>query len=156
MTRQAVTMLTNQDQELTEIEEIHSIVEYTFEEFYLAFYIASGKKSESYSKACYATDYEQPNNLKQSAWSYHKGLEKKGLVESALLNATLMDRINSRLKLNELRDHAESETVQLAAAKHTSGSLYSNESASQGVEVVINRDNVQITQGNQTLTIEDE
>ena len=139
------------------IEDNDSIEEYTFDEYYLDAYISTGEKKDSYLKACQATGFipAKPEYTAQYAYAIHKRLERDGLIESALLNATLMDRINSRLKLNELRDHAESEQVQFAAAKHTSGNMYSNESASSGVEVVINRESVQITHKNQTLTIED-
>ena len=138
-----------------QIDEKDSIERFTFDDYYLDAYISTGNKTESFEKACVATGYDIPKYLSQSAYSLHKKLEKQGLIEKQLLNATLMDRINSRLKLNELRDHAESETVQLAAAKHQSGSLYVNESVSAGIEVHVNRDNVQITHKNQTLTIED-
>jgi hypothetical protein len=147
--------LTCKGNESDDNTDIHSIDSFTFEDFYIDAYISTGKKTESYMKAIQATGYDEPNNPRQSAWSFHQRMERDGLIEKALLNATLMDRIQSRLKLNQLRDEAESEAVQLQAAKITAGSLYTNESAAQGVEITINRDNVQITHKNQTLTVED-
>lgn len=151
----AESIATATSHNIEEMDESHSIDKFTFDDYYLDAYIATGNKAESFEKACLATGYPVPKYLKQSAYSFHKRMERDGYIEKALLDATLMDRINARLKLNYLRDHAESEQVQFAAAKHTSGSLYSNESQASGIEITINRDNVQISHKNQTLTIED-
>ena len=150
-------VISDNQEDSTELHSIDSEDVYSFDEYYLDAYISTGEKKKAYQKACQATGFvpTKPEYLAQYAYAIHKRLERDGLIEKALLDATLMDRIKSRLKLNQLRDEADSEQVQLAAAKHTSGSMYSNETQASGVEVTINRDNVQITHKNQTLTVED-
>ena len=156
-TAQAMTIDTIVSDEVeTDSSDIDYISKYTFEDYYLDAFIATDNKSKSFEKACVATDHPIPKYPTQSAYSYHKGLEAKGIVEKALQRATLSDRIASRMKLNELRDGAKSEQVQLAAAKHTSGDMYATESTAQGIEVHVNRDNVQIKAGKDTLTIEND
>ncbi len=131
-----------------------SITEYSFEDYYIDAFISTNNKAESYKKACVATDYTIPVYPTQSAYSYHKRLERDGIIDKAITAATRSDRIQSRLKLVDLLE-ADSESVQFQAAKHMTGDMYSNESTAQGIVVNVNRDNVEITHKNQTLSIKD-
>jgi hypothetical protein len=137
-----------------EVVETNSIYEYDFEDYYLDAYLVSRNKAESYKKACIATDYPIPKYPTQSAYSYHKRLDRDGKVEEALRKATLDSRIASHNKMDYLRDNATSENIQFQAAKHQTGDLYTQETASAGIEVHVNRENVEITHKNQTLKIE--
>jgi len=138
----------------TSTEVDNNSIPYTFDDYYTDSYIATTNKSESYRKACAATGYEfNPEYLKQTAYSYHKRLDKDGSITKALQAVIQRDSIESRLKLISLRDTAKSEQVQLSAAVKTVGSLYDGAASSAGIEVFVNRDNVQIKAGKDTLTI---
>ena len=134
--------------------EEDSICEYTFDDYYLDFFIASRDKTNSYKKACNATGYTLPAFPPQAAFSYHKRLDRDGMVREALSKLLLDDQIASRNTLNDLRTNSDSDNIKLQAAKHQSGDLYSNEKTKAGIEVHVNRDNVTITHKNQSLKIE--
>lgn len=133
----------------------HSIVDVDFSEYYADFYIIEQNKSEAYKKACIATGYPVPDKyLNQYAYSYHKRIDRDGYVQKALQRAVNASRIKAHNKIDQLRDNASSESIQFQAAKLQSESLYNKESEGSGIEVHVNRDNVQIKAGKDTLTIE--
>jgi hypothetical protein len=138
----------------TQLVNNDSIVEYEFEDYYVDSYLVSRNKADSYKRACIATDYPIPKYPTQAAYSYHKRLDKEGKIEEALRKATLDSRIAAHNKMDSLRENATSENIQFQAAKHQTGDLYTQDSAAAGIEVHVNRDNVEITHKNQTLKIE--
>ena len=128
--------------------------EYTFDDFYLDSYLATGDKTESYRKAAVATDYPLPKYVQQASYMYHKRINRDGLIDTALRNHAQSDSIQARIELNNLRDTSDSENIRYQVARLQVGDLYSSESTSAGITVNVNRDNVEITHKNQTLKIE--
>mgnify|MGYP000168010987 CR=1 FL=1 len=146
---------------LPETSDLHSITEQddeglSFDEAYISFYLAKRKKADAYRKACKATGWPVPEKyVGQYANKYHKRLNASGAIDKALQAMILDDKIAGRIELNNLRDNSESENIRFQTAKLQAGDLYTQESASAGVSVTINRDNVEITHKNQTLTVKD-
>ena len=127
--------------------------EYSFDDFYMDAYLASGDKTESYRKAAIATDYPLPKYVQQASYMYHKRINRDGLIDTALRNHAQSDSIAARIELNKLRDNSDSENIRYQVAKLQVGDLYSSESTSAGITVNVNRDDVEITHNNQTLTV---
>ena len=139
---------------LTKCDNEHSISnEYTFDDYYLDSFLASGDKTESYVKAATATDYKLPKYVGQAAYMYHKRINRDGLIDAALRSHAQSDSIQARIELNNLRDTSDSENIRYQVAKLQVGDLYNSESTSAGITVNVNRDNVEITHKNQTLTV---
>ena len=135
-------------------QDDNSIVnEYTFDDYYLDAFINSGDKTESYIKAAAATSYPLPKYVGQAAYMYHKRINKDGAVDSTLREHVLSDSIQARIKPNTLRN-SDNENIAFQVSKLQVGDLYNSESASAGIVVNVNRDNVEITHKNQTLKVE--
>lgn len=148
----SVNSITTNDDKTNVIDYID---ESTFDELYCKLYIITKNKSLSYKQACVLTGYEYNTKyVGQYAQSVHKRLVRDGAIEGALRDSLMNDRIAARNTINEIREYSDSENLQFQAAKHQSGDLYSSESTSAGIEVNVNRDNVQIKSGKDTLTID--
>ena len=148
------TCISNSDTDNTN----DSLIEYDFDTYYLDCFIATGNKTESYRKASAAVGHTYVEKyVSQYAKSIHSRLNKEGLIDQALRLRATDDRVDSRNVLNELRDDKESgANVRFQVAKLQAGALYDSESQQQGIEVTVNRDNVQIKSGKDTLTIEND
>ncbi len=127
----------------------------TFDDIYSRLFVITQNKSASYRQACYLTGYDYNKKLlPQIAFKFHQRVVKSGTLEKSFKDILFNDKIGARNTINELREYSESENIQLQAAKLQIADTYSENASSPGIEVHVNRDNVQIKAGKDTLTID--
>ena len=134
--------------------DLLSKYEYTFDEYYLDFYLATLKKSESYKKACEATGFDYNKKyVSQYAQAIHKRLNSSGAIDKAMRARAQTQQLQAMNKLDQLREESDSDNIVFQVSKLQAGDIYNAESTSAGITVNVNRDHVEITHKNQTLTV---
>ncbi len=141
--------------DMNELDQVDNSIDrikpFELDDYYIKYFIERPtNKTKAYRKARSELGFESTHNDSYSAYILHRRLASR--INDTLLQEQVDNRALGQAKLRYLAENADSESVQA----NVSTTLFNDGRDKQenaGIVVNVNRDNVEITHKNQTLTV---